>query len=142
MTGAKSTAALLLSLLSAGSSAQTDPQGMAVKNFFSGRQILISYREGSPLRGTYFFLRVHFCESGAYRSFGESRKPIAFDHVQVSHWVDQGTWVVAAQEGELGVRCLSVSGQKTFVPVRSWPSRHPQNFNQIAVVPQGAAQCP
>jgi hypothetical protein len=121
---------------------QTDPQANAVKDFFNGRQMLISYRVGSPLRGTYFFLRVHFCESGDYYLLAESRKPTGFNHVQVSRWSDRGTWVVAAEEGQFGVRCLSVSGQKTFLRLRSWPSRNAQTFNQVAFVPQGAAQCP
>ena len=121
--------------------AQADPQAQAVKKFFSGHKVLISYREGSPLRGTYFHLQVHFCESGSYRSFGESRRQTGLNQEEVRHWSDQGTWAVHAESGRVGVRCLSSSGQASFVPVLSWPNRDGEKASQVVVVPQGAAQC-
>ena len=122
--------------------AQVDPQTQAVKNFFAGHKVLISYRQGAPLRGIYFFLQVHFCKSGTYQSFGESRKANGINHEEVRHWSDQGTWVVAAERGQIGVRCVSSSGRVSFVPVRSWPSRDGDEVGGISVLPQGAAHCP
>jgi len=129
-------------LFLASSVTQADPQAQAVKEFFSGRKVLISYRQGSPLQGTYFHLQVHFCASGTYRTFGESRKQTAFKQEEVRHWIDRGTWAVAAQRGQVGVRCLSLAGQTSFVSVRSWPSRDGDEASGISVLPQGAAQCP
>lgn len=121
--------------------AQADPQTQAVEKFFAGRKMLITYREGSPLRGTYVFLEIHFCESGTYRSFGESRKQGDGNHEEVRHWSDRGTWRVAAERGQIGVRCLSSSGKPSFLPLRSWPSRDGGNASETSVLPQGAAQC-
>ena len=121
--------------------AQADPQSKAVKNFFSGHKVLITYRDGSPLQGTYFFLQVHFFESGTYRSCAESRKHRDGNHDDVRRWSGQGTWRVAAERGQVGVRCLSSSGAASFVPVRSWPNRDGEKASQTSVVPQGAAQC-
>jgi len=80
----------ILMTMPAVSSAQSDPQTVAVKGFLTGQKMLISYREGSPLRGTYFFLQVHFCRSGNYTALGESRKPTGDNHEQVTHWTETG----------------------------------------------------
>jgi hypothetical protein len=59
----------------------------------------------------------------------------------VRHWREQGTWTVASERGQIGVRCVLSSGQATFVPVRSWPSRDDGTRGGISVLPQGDAQC-
>jgi hypothetical protein len=121
--------------------AQADPQTQAVKKLFAGRKMLITYREGSPLRGTYFFLQVRFCESGTFWSLGESHKHRVSRGTEVRHWRDEGTWAVATESGPIGVRCLFSSGQATFFPTRFWPSRDGGTTSGISVLPQRGAQC-
>lgn len=120
------------------------PQGAteeATKGFFSGQQMLVTYREGGPLYGTFFTLQVHFCRSGRYMTFGESRRHTILDNEQVSRFSDAGTWEIATFRGQMILKYVSVSGQPNVVPVRVLPDGRVSLGDGISVVRQGAAQC-
>ncbi len=57
-------------------------QEQAVKKTLAGQRLLLTYREGGALYGTYYFLDVHFCASGSYMTFGQSRKTTVLDNTR------------------------------------------------------------
>jgi hypothetical protein len=137
------TAALLLGLSLASSAAAQPVPEARVRDFFQGRQMLVTYREGGVLYGTFFTLQVHFCRSGRYITFGESRKQTVLDNEQVNRFTDQGTWEIASVQGRPVLRYLSTSGQPNVVAINVAPNgRVTLGDGGISVVPQGPAQCP
>jgi hypothetical protein len=137
------TIALLLSFsMPARMTAQSPPEA-AVKDFFNGQQMLVTYREGGPLYGTFFTLQVHFCRSGRYLTFGESRRHTALDNEQVNRITDQGTWEVTTIREQMVLRYLSISGQPNMVAINLAPNgRVTLGDGSITVIRQGLAQCP
>jgi hypothetical protein len=124
--------------------AQGDGQAQTLRDYLAGRQFLVTYRQGGPVYGTYFFLTVNLCHSGNYVTFGQSRKQSVLDShgEQVNNWRDQGQWSVTTLGGSLGVRYLSLTGQISFYPVRIGPGGQVLVGNGMSVVRQGSAQCP
>jgi hypothetical protein len=140
--GTAMTALLLLVSTTAPLSAQ-GPRDGAAKDFFNGQQMLVTYREGGPLYGTVFALQVHFCRSGRYTTFGESRRHTVLDNEQVNRFTDEGTWEVTTVRGQTVLRYLSVSGQANMVAINLAPNgRVSLGDGSISVVRQGLAQCP
>lgn len=114
----------------------------AVDDFFNGQQMLVTYREGGPLYGTFFTLQVHFCRSGRYVTFGESRRQTILDNEQVNRFTDEGTWEIATFRGQLVLQYVSISGQPNIVAVNVAPNGRVSLGDVITVVRQGLAQCP
>jgi hypothetical protein len=138
------TAATVL-LLSFSAPAQSAAQGAtetAVREFFNGQHMLVTYREGGPLYGTFFTLEVDFCRSGRYTTLGESRKHTILDNEQVNRFTDEGTWEIATFRGQIVLRYVSVSGQPNVVAVNVTPNGRVSLGDGISVVRQGPAQCP
>ena len=115
----------------------------ALKQYLAGQKLLVTYRQGGPVYGTYFFLQVHLCRSGNYVTYGQSRKQSVLDShgEQVHSWRDEGHWDVGVYAGQVGVQYVSTSGQANFVPVRIGPNGEIWTSNGTSVVRQGAAQC-
>lgn len=135
--------ALLLPFLTLASPAAQGPPEAAVRDFFNGQQMLVTYREGGPLYGTFFTLQVHFCRSGRYITFGESRRHTVLDNEQVSRFTDEGTWEVATMRGQMVLRYVSISGQPNVVAINVAPNgRVSLGDGSITVIRQGVAQCP
>jgi hypothetical protein len=136
-------AALLMSLSTpAPLAAQGSPEA-AVKDFFNGQQMQVTYREAGPLYGTFFTLQVHFCRSGRYQTFGESRRNTALGNEQVNRFTDEGAWEVATVAGQMVLRYLSISGQPNMVAINVAPNgRVTLGDGSITVIRQGLAQCP
>ena len=111
-----------------------------VRDFFNGQQMLVTYREGGALYGTFFTLQVHFCRSGRYMTFGESRKQTVLDNEQVNTFSDEGTWEITTFRGQMVLKYVSVSGQPNMVPVRVLNGRVSLG-DGISVVRRGVAQC-
>lgn len=44
--------------------AQNQKDVQYIKEYLSGNEFQVTYREGGPVYGTLFFLDVHFCASG------------------------------------------------------------------------------
>jgi len=138
-------AAAIVLLLPCGASAQGLASGAAeaaVKDFFNGQQMLVTYREGGALYGTFFTLQVHFCRSGRYVTFGESRRQTVLDNEQVNRFTDEGTWEITTFRGQLVLRYVSVSGEPNIVAVNVAPNGRVSLGEGITVVRQGLAQCP
>lgn len=139
-----SSAAIVL-LLPLGVSAQglsSGAPGAVVKDFFNGQQMLVTYREGGALYGTFFTLQVHFCRSGRYMTFGESRRQTVLDNEQVNRFTDEGTWEITAVRGQLVLRYVSVSGEANTVAVDVGPNGRVSLGEGITLVRQGPARCP
>jgi hypothetical protein len=135
--------ALLLPFPAPASPAAQGPSEAAVRDFFNGQQMLVTYREGGPLYGTFFTLQVHFCRSGRYLTFGESRRHTVLDNEQVSRFSDEGTWEVATLRGQMVLRYVSISGQPNVVAINVAPNgRVSLGDGSITVIRQGVAQCP
>jgi len=136
-------AALLLSVSASASLSAQGPPEAAVRDFFNGQQMLVTYREGGPLYGTFFTLQVHFCRSGRYLTFGESRRHTVLDNEQVNRFTDEGTWEVTMVRGQMVLRYVSVSGQPNMVAINVAPGgRVSLGDGSITVIRQGVAQCP
>lgn len=123
--------------------AQND-SAQALKTYLDGQKFLVTYRQGGPVYGTYFFLEVHLCRSGNYITYGQSRKQnVVFDRTeQVHRWTDRGRWETGFYGGQLGVQYISMSGQVGVCPVRIGPNGEIYTNNGMSVVRKGAAQCP
>ena len=137
-------AAAIVLLLPLGASTQEVSPGAsvaAVEDFFNGQQMLVTYREGGPLYGTFFTLQVHFCRSGRYVTFGESRRQTILDNEQVNRFTDEGTWEITTFRGQLVLQYVSVSGQPNIVAVNVAPNGRVSLGDGITVVRQGPAQC-
>jgi len=136
------TALLLACSMTAPLAAQGPPEA-AARDFFNGQQMLVTYREGGPLYGTFFTLQVHFCRSGRYITFGESRRHTVLDNEQVNRFTDEGTWEVTTVRGQMVLRYLSTSGQPNMVAINVAPNgRVSLGDGSITVIKQGVAQCP
>ena len=134
--------ALLILVLATGVAfAQTDGNVQEVRRFFSGQRMLVSYRNGGAVYGTYVFLDVHLCESGRYMLFGQSRKQTVLDNEQVNNWRDNGVWDVTTFQGEAVLQYVSASGERNAVPVRLQPNGRVWLGNGVSVQRQGGAQC-
>ena len=134
-------AAAIVVLLPLGASTQGESVA-AVEDFFNGQQMLVTYRDGGPLYGTFFTLQVHFCRSGRYVTFGESRRQTVLDNEQVNRFTDEGTWEITTFRGQLVLQYVSVSGQPNVVAVNVAPNGRVSLGDGITVVRQGLAQCP
>jgi hypothetical protein len=134
--------ALVLSLPAAAPVDAQAAQNSTIKDFFNGQQMLVTYREGGPVYGTFFTLQVHFCRSGRYLTFGESRRHTVLDNEQVNRITDEGTWEVTTVGGQNVLRYLSASGQPNVVAINVAPNgRVSLGDGSITVIRQGLAQC-
>ena len=100
------TSLLLAVFLSTPARAQTESNERNVRDLFAGQKMLVTWRDGGSLYGTFFTLQVHFCRSGRYMTFGESRRQTVMDNQQVSNLDDRGSWDVATFQGQLVVQVL------------------------------------
>jgi hypothetical protein len=140
--GSTAGAALVLSLLwAAPAVSQTGVNEQNVKGVFLGQRLLVTYREGGAQYGTFYSLQVDFCRSGRYITAGQSRRHTVLDNEQISNFSDQGSWDIAAFQGQLFLRYLSDSGQANALPVRALPNGGLWLGEGVSLVRQGIAQC-
>ena len=121
--------------------AQAGSNERTVRDLLAGQKMLVTWRDGGSLYGTFFTLQVHFCNSGRYMTFGESRRQTVLDNQQVSNLDDRGSWDVATLQGQLVLRYLSDTGQANAVPVRVLPNGNIWVGEGVTVLRQGPAQC-
>lgn len=112
-----------------------------IRDFFSGQQMLVTYREGGPVYGTFFNLQVHFCSSGRYMTFGESRRRTVLDNEQFNRFTDEGVWEIVSVRGQLVLKYVSVSGKANVVTINVAPGGRISLGDGISVVRLGLAQC-
>lgn len=121
--------------------AQEDSQVQRIKNAFKGQRLLITYREGEVLYGTYYFYDAHFCQSGQYMVFAQSRKRTILDNEQVNNWEEYGTWNVVSLQGQVFLQCNPNSGEQYSYPVRLLPNGQIWIGEGISIQRQGRAEC-
>jgi hypothetical protein len=134
--------ALSIALFYASSSfAQSQKDVQYIKGYLSGYEFQVTYREGGSLYGTYFFLDVHFCPSGTYLSYVQSRKQTVLGNEQVNNWNDSGNWDVAPFQGYVTLRYISASGAQDIVPLEILPDGSIRPLSGAFMKRQGKAQC-
>ena len=112
-----------------------------VRSLLSGRTMMVTYRDGGPIYGTYQQIYVSFCPSGSYFSQGRSSRTTVLENQERRSFSDQGTWSVSELGNLVAVQYRSVSGQVTSFLVHLLPNGRIWAGNGITVIPQGAAPC-
>lgn len=121
--------------------AQSHQQASKAKGYFSGQKMLVTYREGGPVYGTYFFLEIHYCRSGQYLLFGQSRKQTVLGNAQVNNWRDNGTWNIISFQGKIALQYQSTSGRRDLIPIQLLPDGSIWVNEGVSIQKRGRAQC-
>ena len=108
----------------------------------SGKHILISYREGGVLYGTYRYYDIHHCRSGQYVEYGYSSKNSVTGSTLTSNWESRGQWRVTTQQGRAGVYYTPSNAQPEFVPMRLNADGSVFVNEGVNFSMEGAANCP
>ena len=121
--------------------AQTVPTVTEVNNFFSNQNLLITYREGEAVYGTYYFLEIHYCPTGQYGLYGRSIKQTVLGNEQRNSWQEYGNWKVIESNGQVGIQYNTTAGVHNFVPIYRLSNGSLFISNEISIVNQGNAIC-
>ena len=121
--------------------AQTTPSLEEVQYFFNNQNILITYRQGEVIYGTYYFIEIHYCPSGQYGLYGSSVKKTVLGNEQRNNWQEFGTWRVVAQDGAVGLYYVNTSGEQQFVPIYKLYNGDMFISEGTTIVKQGQAIC-
>ncbi|MGH8635284.1 MAG: hypothetical protein ACRET7_14290, partial [Burkholderiales bacterium] len=121
------------------SEAMADEQ--ALRNYLSGRHVLISRRDGEAVYGTYYFFYTHYCSSGRYVIYASSVKQSVLGGENRQRWEVRGTWKVVTQKGQEGVFYQDTDGGTDFLPLRMRPDGSVFVRDGINFAPQGRAEC-
>jgi len=120
--------------------AQDIPSETEVHNYFNGKNILVTYREGEVIYGTYFFLEIRYCLNRRYTLYGKSVKKTVLGNEQISNWQETGSWKITTKDGLVGIYYLNDNGTEDHIPVYI--------FNDnifisegVTVLQQGQANC-
>ena len=133
--------ATLISFSSFEGNAQTIPTESELQEFLNNQQLLITYREGEALYGTYYFLEIHYCPNGYYGLYGSTVKRTVLDNEQRSNWQEYGSWKVMSQNGQVGLHYAATNGNQQFVPVYKLANGDFFIREGISIVKQGQAIC-
>lgn len=132
---------VLCPLFTTNSNAQSSPTVIEVHNFFNNQKILITYREGEVLYGTYYFLEVHYCPTGQYGLYGKSIKNTVLGNEQHNNWQEFGTWKAMKQNGQVGMYYATTAGAQNFIPVARLANGDLSVGEGYTIVKQGQAIC-
>ena len=121
------------------SEAQADEQ--VLRNYLSGRHVLISRRDGEAVYGTYYFFHTHYCSSGRYVVYASSVKQSVLGGEIRQRWEVRGTWKVVTQKGQEGVFYQDTDGGTDFLSLRMQPDGSVYIRDGINFAPQGRAEC-
>ena len=121
--------------------AQTRKEVQYIKGYLGGHEVRVTYREGGPLYGTLFFLDVHFCASGRYLLYGQSRKQTVLGNEQVNNWKDNGIWDVVTFQGHTALQYVATSGARDMVPMEVLPDGRVRPLSGASMQRMGRAQC-
>jgi hypothetical protein len=117
------------------------PNVKYIKGYLSGHEFQVTYREGGPVYGTFFFLDIHFCASGRYLLAGQSRKQTVLGNEQVNNWNDGGNWDVVIVQGYPALRYAAMSGAQDLVPLQVLPDGSVRPLSGAFMQRIGYAQC-
>lgn len=112
-----------------------------LQSALSGNAFLVSYREGGPVYGTYYFYLTHYCPSGKYFTYARSVKQTVLGAEQVNNWQIFGTWKVSAGQGGVGVLYRDSQGGEQWVPITILPNGGLYAGDGISITLQGRAEC-
>lgn len=127
-------------LAAANSSAQSIPTVAEVNKFIKNNHLLVTYREGEVLYGTYYFIEIHYCPQG-YGLYGRTVKKTVLGNEQRSNWQEFGTWKVIEYNGNTGVYYKPTTAQENFVPVYRLANGNLTTGEGVTIVKQGPAVC-
>jgi hypothetical protein len=133
--------AALVVVIGASKPGLAQSEAETVRSLLSGRTMMVTYRDGGPVYGTYQQIYVSFCPSGNYFSQGRSSRTTILENQERRSFSDQGTWSVSELGNLVAVQYRSVSGQVTAFLVHLLPNGRIWAGNGITVIPQGAAPC-
>ncbi|MFD0862092.1 hypothetical protein ACFQ1M_07720 [Sungkyunkwania multivorans] len=121
--------------------AQVNPSIKKLEQYFNNQQLLITYRQGEVVYGTYYFLEVHYCPNGYYGLYGRSVKETVLGNEQRSNWREYGTWQITSQGGVNGISYKPMNGVPKFVPL--YTDRNGGLFisSDISIQKKGRAIC-
>ncbi len=120
--------------------AQSIPTVAEVNSFINNNHLLVTYREGEVLYGTYYFIEIHYCPNG-YGLYGKTVKKTVLGNEQKSNWQEFGTWKVMEYNGNTGVYYKTTAGQENFVPVYRLTNGNLSTGEGVSIVKQGPAIC-
>ena len=127
-------------LFTVNTNAQSKPSVAELNKFISNNQLLVTYREGEALYGTYYFIEIHYCPNG-YGLYGRTVKKTVLGNEQKSNWQEFGTWKVMEYNGNTGVYYKTTAGQENFVPVYRFANGNLSTGEGVTIIKQGPAIC-
>ena len=121
--------------------AQVNPSIGDLHTYFNNQQLLLTYREGEVIYGTYYFIEIHYCPNGYYGLYGNTVKQTVLGNEQKSNWQEFGTWKIINQEGINGIYYLANNGNQQFYPLYKLANGDLFISDGISIVKQGLATC-
>ena len=121
--------------------AQENPTIEELHRFFNDQNLLITYREGEAVYGTYYFIEVHYCANGYYGLYGHTVKRTVMGNEQKSNWQEFGQWKVINRNGENGIFYAATNGKQQFYPLYKLPNGDIFIKEGVTIVNQGKAIC-
>ena len=122
-------------------SAQTNPSIEELQGIFNNQKLLITYREGEVVYGTYYFIEVHYCPSGYYGLYGNTVKRTVLGNEQKSNWQEYGSWRITSQDGVNGIYYSATNGNQQFYPIYKLNNGELFIREGITIVNRGQAIC-
>jgi hypothetical protein len=111
-----------------------------IKQYFSGRAFVVSWRQGGAVYGTYYFAQVAFCGSGVYTLDGHGERTTILDNTQYYNWQEQGDWDVVMYQGTPYL-VLEPSGGSPYSAAIQLLSDGGISFPGISIIEEGPATC-
>lgn len=121
--------------------AQVNPPIEELKDLFNNQKLLITYREGEVVYGTYYFIEIHYCPDGYYGLYGNTVKRTVMGNEQKSNWQEYGQWKILNEGGVNGVFYASNSGNQQFYPVYKLANGDLFLNEGVSIVNKGQAIC-
>jgi len=112
-----------------------------VNKLVNNNHLLITYRDGEVLYGTYYFIEVHYCPNGTYGLYGKTVKKTVLGNEQNSNWQEFGSWKAIEYNGKVGVYYKTTTAQEKFVPVFRLTDGSLSIGEGVSIVNQGKAIC-
>ena len=121
--------------------AQVNPSISELQHYFNNEQLLLTYREGEVLYGTYYFIEIHYCPNGYYGLYGNTIKKTVLGNEQRSNWQEYGTWKITNQQGVNGILYTTTLGHSRFYKLFKLSNGDLFVGHGITVVKKGRAIC-
>ena len=121
--------------------AQVNPSVDELNNYFNNQRLLLTYREGEVLLGTYYFIEIHYCPNGYYGLYGNTVKRTVLGNEQKSNWQEYGTWKITNQNGINGIYYLANNGNQKFYPLYKLANGDLFISEGVTIVKKGLAIC-